>query len=79
MKKVMFTAIAMIAFVGSSMANCIDEKKEIVLEDNPCKKNFSNALSYAYSLGADDDLAWQYASAAYIFCETRFMGTQPLK
>jgi hypothetical protein len=79
MKKFMFSAIAMIAFVGSSMAADVAEKKEVVTVENPCKKNFSSALSYAYSLGADDDLAWQYATIAYLFCETRFMGTQPLK
>ncbi len=71
MKKFMFSAIAMIAFVGSSMASDIAEKQEVIVADNPCKATFGNALSYAYSQGADDDLAWQYASVAYAFCEAK--------
>jgi hypothetical protein len=55
------------------MANCEFEKqKDVITVDNPCKATFSNALSYAYSQGADDDLAWQYASDAYTFCEVGF-------
>ena len=73
MKKFIFSAVAMVAFVGSSMANCEFEKqKELLTIENPCKATFSNALSYAYSQGADDDMAWQYASVAYTFCEAGF-------
>ena len=38
MKKLFFTAIAMIAFSGVSMANTIEEKEEIVIVDD-CQQN----------------------------------------
>lgn len=82
MKKVFFTAIAMVAFSSASMANTIadeevavikknkiESKKVLVFQQaNPCKNNFSLALSHAYQMGYNDAQAWNYASVAYIFC-----------
>jgi hypothetical protein len=80
MKKVFFTAIAMIAFSSASMANTIaddevviirkneNEKVLVVQQANPCKNNFAQALNQAYQMGYNDAQAWNYASVAYIFC-----------
>ena len=75
MKKVIFTAIAMIAFSGASMANTKDIKSI-----NPVKKNTAEVLyvrtycdqlwinGYEYALavlhyGAGSSDAWAYADA----------------
>lgn len=80
MKKLMFTAIAMVAFSSVSMANTIADDEVVIIQKNeakkvlvvqqanPCKNNFSLALSQAYQMGYNDSQLWNYASVAYIFC-----------
>jgi hypothetical protein len=77
MKKIFFTAIAVVAFVGTSMAKTVEVEKveklnvEVV---NPCKEVFSTYLSASYSQGYSSDDSWAIASLAYTFCEAANSG-----
>ena len=78
MKKVFFTAIAIIAFSSLSLANTISDENEVVnnqikvvlLKQN-CKDVFASTLSSCASSGIDADTAWSIADAAYGFCVFR--------
>jgi hypothetical protein len=74
MKKVIFSAIAMIAFVGSSVANTVEvEKEKIAVEEiaTDCKKYASAAVKIE-TLAAEQPMTQsQYAatySSYYNFC-----------
>ena len=71
MKKVIFSAIAMIAFVGSSMANTSEvkvvQKKEIVTVSF-CSDIYQATYIAAIANGANDKQAGKTAWAAYSTC-----------
>ena len=73
MKKFMFTAIAMIAFVGSSLANAIELKDiefatdgEVVL--NVCDDMGNTAWNQAKEEGLSDEAAGDKMTIAYQRC-----------
>ena len=65
MKKLFFTAIALVAFSGISMASTTEVDVNGV---NPCKSTFTWALSAALANGQDADSAWAFASFNYDMC-----------
>ena len=79
MKKVIFTAIAMIAFSSASMANTIadeevvvnnNEKKEVVkVKKTDCCFIYELAFDLAISEGAPVESAESAANIAYNNCE----------
>jgi hypothetical protein len=84
MKKLMFTAIALIAFSGISVANTIadeevkkdnkDKTKVIQIKTNPCKGAFSAGLSLGGALGMSYEDSWSLAETFYAICERRNSG-----
>jgi hypothetical protein len=86
MKKVIFSAIAMIAFVGSSMANDIAEKEvtvenlqKISVQETVSAKLFREncdlvkfrIYNLAIDLGYDSQLATSYSYKAYFNCVSK--------
>ena len=74
MKKLLFTAIALVAFSSVSMANTIaDEEKELsqtnVLISNPCRSTFEYYFNQGLSGGYSADESWAWASLNYDMCE----------
>jgi hypothetical protein len=65
MKKLFFTAIALVAFSGISMASTTEVD---VYVENPCKSTFTSAFNQALASGQDADSAWAYASFNYNMC-----------
>lgn len=69
MKKLIFSAIAMIAFVGSSMANGEVKKTVSVLNsDNDCLNVYSSVSKYAKDQGATEEQANRIAMIARQAC-----------
>ena len=66
MKKMIFSAVALVAFSVSGMANEIEEKK--IQRD--CKNELSIAMNHAYTSGSDIDEAYAYGLAIYDLCTT---------
>ncbi|WP_439553782.1 hypothetical protein [Flavobacterium macrobrachii] len=68
MKKLFFSAVALIAFSSVSMAETkIDESKEVA--ENRCKSVFSAALNNALAAGYTADQSWAIASFSYDLCD----------
>jgi len=71
MKKFMFSAIATITFVGSSMANTsevkVEEKKEVATVSQ-CSDVYQATYIMAKRQGANDTQAGETAWAAYSTC-----------
>ena len=70
MKKVFFSAVALLAFSVSGMANEIEEKKvEINVNSTekmkPCLAILVEAHDAFVNTGADDTLAWELAGLIY--------------
>ncbi|WP_298306626.1 hypothetical protein [Flavobacterium sp.] len=76
MKKIMFTAIALVAFSSVSMANTIaddevvkeNEIKKVMLREIPCPTAWSIAYHYARQAGQTEQEAIAIAFAAYDRC-----------
>ena len=66
MKKLFFTAVAMIAFSGVSMANTIEEKKEVVLVS--CMEVAMNTYREMEIAGLGEEECQTEANAAYGEC-----------
>ncbi|MCZ8090319.1 hypothetical protein [Flavobacterium sp.] len=63
MKKLFFSAVALVAFSSVSMANTKDPGT-----GKECTKVFLAALDTATSNGASEADAWMFASVAQYFC-----------
>lgn len=73
MKKIMFSAIAMIAFMGSSMANTVEIEVELDGEFKKAQLNTCDILAAttyngAKDLGMSDTAAYDASLAAYQSC-----------
>jgi hypothetical protein len=86
MKKFMFSAVAMIAFVGSSMANTaeVTESSEIKSKNSTvveldCKQAQKDAVVYAKNvMGMNDDDATKAGYSIYFFCMGEKVGQMTL-
>ena len=71
MKKIIFSAIAVVAFVGSSMANT-SEVKEVLIKQkaafSQCTDVYNSTYISAKANGANDTQAGIVAWAAYSTC-----------
>ena len=87
MKKIIFSAVAMIAFVGSSMANAVEveENPEIKSKNNAvveldCKQAQKDAIVYAQNvIGMNDDDAVKAGFSVYFFCMGEKIGKMTLQ
>lgn len=64
MRKLFFSAIALVAFSGVSMAKTTE-----AVAANKCKSVFTAALSNASAAGYTPDQAWAIASFCYDLCD----------
>ena len=73
MKKLFFTAIALVAFSGVSMANSVAVEETVIVENVLLKDNCTTVAQLAYNLaiseGADHPTAVAYSNIAYTNCK----------
>ncbi len=70
MKKLIFTAIAMIAFIGIANANTEKEKNSKLLISNVCDEIAYDTYNIWYGRGFSDEVARKKAKEAKDNCET---------
>ncbi|MCA6421664.1 hypothetical protein WFZ85_06520 [Flavobacterium sp. j3] len=72
MKKLFFSAVALVAFSSVSMGNttAVEQKESVVKVEkaNPCRSTFEYYFNQALTAGYDADSAWTWASFNYDLC-----------
>ena len=80
MKKFIFSAIGVVAFVGSSMASNEVEKNVIMLNnDNDCLNVYSSVSTYAKNQGATEEQTNRIAMIARQACWDAMGSMEPKK